>query len=46
MERQRFKKRKKPNYKRGLFLIVLLFVILYLWFNAEGFINAFFNVKK
>ena len=46
MEQQRFKKRKKPNYKRGLFLVALLLIILYLWMNAEGFITTFFEVKE
>ena len=46
MKSQRFKKRKKPNYKRGFLLILLLLIILYLWFNAEGFINALFEVKE
>jgi hypothetical protein len=42
----RFKKRKKPNYKRGMVLVILLFVIIYLWFNAESIINALFGVKS
>jgi len=46
MEQQRFKKRKKPNYKRGLILVVLLFVIIYVWLNAEGIISNLFNVKE
>tara|TARA_R110001583_G_scaffold71180_1_gene200815 strand:+ start:24995 stop:25135 length:141 start_codon:yes stop_codon:yes gene_type:complete len=46
MEQQRFKKRKKPNYKRGLFLVILLLIILYLWMNAEGFITNLFEVKE
>ena len=46
MKQQRFKKRKKPNYKKGLFLVTILLVILYLWMNAEGFITAFFEVKE
>lgn len=37
------RKRKKPNFKRGFILILLLVVILYLWFNAEDFITAFFG---
>lgn len=45
MEQQRFKKRKKPNYKRGLILVVLLFVIIYLWMNAEGLITSLFEKK-
>lgn len=46
MEQQRFKKRKKPNYKRGLFLVILLVIILYLWMNAETLITSFFGVKQ
>lgn len=46
MEQQRFKKRKKPNYKRGLLLVLLLVIILYLWMNAEGFIANLFEVRE
>ncbi|VAW24441.1 hypothetical protein MNBD_BACTEROID04-1007 [hydrothermal vent metagenome] len=46
MEQQRFKKRKKPNYKRGLFLVILLAIIIFLWFNAEALITSLFNSKK
>ncbi len=42
----RFKKRKKPNYKRGVVLAILLLVIIYLWFNAERIIDAFFGVQS
>ncbi len=42
----RFKKRKKPNYKRGVVLAILLLVIIYLWINAESIINALFGVKS
>jgi len=45
MQKQRFKKRKKPNFKRGFFLIILLLIILYLWMNAEGLINGVFGGK-
>lgn len=41
----RFKKRKKPNYKRGIVLAILLLVIIYLWMNVESITNAFFGVK-
>ncbi|MFK5958317.1 MAG: hypothetical protein QM495_05515 [Lutibacter sp.] len=40
MEHQRFKKRKKPNYKRGLILVMLLVIILYVWMHADGFIAS------
>jgi len=46
MEQQRFKKRKKPNYKRGLFLVLLLVIILYLWMNADGLITSFLGGKE
>ncbi|SDW50146.1 hypothetical protein SAMN05444411_101868 [Lutibacter oricola] len=41
MEFKRIRKRKKPNYKRGFILVLALFLILYLWFNAEDFIAGF-----
>jgi len=46
MTQQRFKKRKKPNFKRGLVLVLLLVIILYLWMNAEGLITTFLEVKE
>jgi len=46
METQRFKKRKKSNYKRAIFLLVLLVVVIYLWFNAEGILTNLFEVKE
>lgn len=39
----RFKKRKKPNYKRGIILAALLMVIIFLWFNIEDVINGLFG---
>ena len=42
----RFKKGKKPNYKRGLMLVILLLIILYLWWNAEGIISNLFQLKE
>ena len=41
----RFKKRKKPNYKRGIVLVLALFLILYLWLNAETIVTALFEKK-
>ena len=43
MKQQRFKKRKQPNYKKGLFLITLLLVILYLWMNVDKFLTSLFE---
>lgn len=42
-EFNRFKKRKKPNYKRAIILLLILLAIVYLWFNAESIIAQFFN---
>ncbi len=43
MEFKRLNKRKKPNNKRGIILVLLLFVIIYLWFNAEKIITLLFQ---
>ena len=43
---QRFKRRKRPNYKRGIVLIILLIVIILLWFNAEDLIRQFLDTKQ
>jgi len=43
MDSQRFKKRKKPNYKRGIILVVLLLLIIFLWFNIEDIITGILN---
>jgi hypothetical protein len=34
----RFKKRKKPNYKRGIILVIVLFIIIYFWLNVESLV--------
>jgi len=46
METQRFKKRKQPNFKRAIILLIVLAVIIYLWFNAEGILTNLFEVKE
>ncbi len=40
--KRKFGKQRKSKPKKGLFLILLLIVALYLWFNAESLMNAFF----
>ena len=40
--KRKFGKQKKSKPKKGLFLIVLLAIALYLWFNAESILNALF----
>ncbi len=46
MDTSRYKKRKKPNFKRGIFLLLILLVIILLWFNIEDIISSFFEVKE
>lgn len=38
---RRFGNRKRTNPKRGLFLVVLLLIALYLFFNAEKILGKF-----
>ncbi|TYP99453.1 hypothetical protein C7447_10149 [Tenacibaculum adriaticum] len=38
---RRFGNQKKTNPKRGLFLVVLLIIVLYLFFNADKIIGRF-----
>lgn len=40
--KRRFGERKKANPKKGLFLIILLALVLYLFFNADKIIGRFF----
>ena len=39
---RRFGNRKKTKPKKGLYLICLLIVVLYLFFNADTFIGKYF----
>jgi hypothetical protein len=43
MEFREYKPRKKPNYKRSLFLIILLLVVIYFWLNADDISQMFFG---
>lgn len=43
MEFQRFRKKRKPNKKRGFMLAIALLVIIYLWMNADKFITSLFG---
>jgi len=42
MEFKRINHRKKANNKRGIILVLLLFVIIYLWYNMEGMMQFIF----
>jgi hypothetical protein len=39
---KRFGNRKKSNPKKGLFLVILLAIALFLFFNAEKLISRLF----
>jgi len=39
--KRRFGNQKRGNPKRGLFLVILLIVVLYLFFNAEKILGRF-----
>lgn len=43
MEFKRLNHRKKVNNKRGMLLVLLLFVIIYLWFNIDGLMQFMFH---
>ncbi|MFD2568788.1 hypothetical protein [Pseudotenacibaculum haliotis] len=44
MEFQRkFGKRKRSNPRRGIMLVILLFIVLILWFYAESLIERLFS---
>jgi len=43
MKFDRIKQSKKPNPKRGIVLVLVLFLIIYLFFNMEEIMNALFN---
>lgn len=39
--KRRFGNRKKTSPKKGLYLILMLIIILYLFFNADKIIKSF-----
>ena len=41
----RFKKGKRPNYKRAIILVLILLIIIFLWFNIEDIITSFLGAK-
>ena len=43
MEFKRLNKRKEKNNKRGVLLVLMLFVILYLWLKMDNLIEIFFS---
>ena len=43
MKFRKIRERKKSNPKRGIVLVILLIVIVYLWMNAESIISKLFE---
>ena len=39
----RFNKRKKPNYKKALLLILVLLAVIYFYGNADELLKTFFG---
>ncbi|MGV6844624.1 MAG: hypothetical protein ACWA42_00675 [Lutibacter sp.] len=46
MKFKNLSRRKKPNYIRGIILVLLLFLVVYLWMHAEEIVNNFFSTKN
>jgi hypothetical protein len=40
--KRKFAKNKESKPVKGLFLIILLIIAVFLWFNAESFLAALF----
>lgn len=40
--KRKFGKQKKSKPTKGLLLVLLLVLVLYLWFNADSLMNALF----
>jgi len=40
---RRFGKRKRSNPKKGIMLVLLLALVLFLWFQAENIITNLFD---
>lgn len=43
MKFRRIRERKKSNPKRGIVLVLLLAIVVYLWMNAESLITRLFE---
>lgn len=39
MKFRRIRERKRSNPKRGIVLVILLIIIVYLWMNAESIVT-------
>lgn len=43
MSKSKFVKRKRPNYKRALLLIIILAIVLLLFSNIDQIVERFLN---
>ena len=39
----RFKRRKKANYKKALYLLLVLLIVLYLYKHLDAFLENYFT---
>ncbi len=46
MTETKFIKRKKPNIKRIVILLILLAIILFLFFNVDTLLSGLFEVQE
>jgi len=46
MTETKFVKRKKPNIKRIIILLILLAIILFLFFNVDSLLSGLFEVRE
>jgi len=40
--KRKFGTAKKPQPQKGLFLVIVLAIVIFLWWNAEGLMSRFF----
>ncbi len=46
MTETKFIKRKKPNIKRIVILLILLAIILFLFFNVDSLLSGLFEIQE
>ena len=46
MAATKFVKRKKPNYKRAIILLIILILVIFLFYNIDNIISGFLEVKE
>jgi hypothetical protein len=46
MTETKFIKRKKPNIKRAVILLILLAIVIWLFFNVDNLLSGLFEVQE